>query len=305
MSSTQGMPIKFQLILIFAMAVWGSTFIAMKLLVTGMSPMVAIFIRMCLAVLAFVCLLPWVKKGVAYRKGDWRYLLGMGLFEPCLYFVFESQALQYTSAGQAGMVTSLFPILMAVSAYFIFKERLSLKRWFGLVLAVLGVVWMTLGSVVSEQAPNPLLGNFLELLAMCSAIGYTLLVKHLTSRYPALFLTAMQAVVGVVFFLPLAVYSDWPQEITSGQWGLLFYLGVGATLGAYGMFNYALSHVDTTAAAGFVNLIPAFAVVFSVIFLGDVLTLAQWLAIGVIFMGVYLSRDKKVDKETVTNVPAA
>ncbi|EAT12279.1 DMT family transporter [Bermanella marisrubri] len=291
--------------LIFAMAVWGSTFVAMKLVVTGMPAMVAVFIRMCLAVAAFAVLIKYVRKGVVYRKGDWRYLVLMALFEPCLYFLFESQALQYTSAGQAGMITSLFPILIAVSAFFAFGERLYRRQWLGLFIAVVGVIWMTLAGEESDQAPNPLLGNLLELAAMGAAVGYTLLVKHLTSRYPALFLTAMQACVGVVFFLPFALDSQWPDSIGVDMWLLLIYLGVGATLGAYGLFNYALTHVDATVAAGYVNLIPAFAVLFSVVFLGDEINLWQWLAIALVFVGVYLSRDSKVDAQAKDNIPAA
>ena len=296
-NNVESAPVRFQLILLLAMAVWGSTFVAMKVVVTSMEPGVAVFIRMLFAVAAFVCLLPWVFKGLSYEQGDWKPLLLMAAFEPCLYFLFESQALQYTSASQAGMITSLFPILVAVSAYFIFRERLVSRQWVGLLIALAGVMWMTLGSEGSEQAPNPLVGNLLELCAMGSALGYTLLIKHLSKRYSPLFLTALQAAVGAVFFMPFALFAPWPESIEVDTWLLLVYLGVGASIGAYGLFNYALSRVEATVAAGYVNLIPAFAVLFSVWFLGDSLQLEQWLAIGLVFIGVYVGRPPKVSND--------
>ncbi|MDG3088212.1 DMT family transporter [Vibrio hannami] len=143
---------------------------------------------------------PWIRHGINYQTGDWKLLIGMTLFEPCLYFVFEAQAIRFTSAGQAGMITSMLPLMVAVAAYFLLQERNTLRQWAGLFIAVIGVVWMTLSGTESEQAPNPVLGNLLEFGAMVMAVGYTLLIKHLIQRYSAFVLTALQSFVGTFFF---------------------------------------------------------------------------------------------------------
>ncbi len=217
----------------------------------------------------------------------------MALFEPCLYFIFEALALQYTSAGQAGMITAMLPMLTALAAFFILRERSQPRQWFGFTVAMSGVIWMTITSEADEQAPNAMLGNTLEFLAMCSAVGYTLLVKHLTRRYSAFFLTALQSFVGSLFFLPLALASDWPTEIRTGTAALLVYLGLVVTLGAYGLYNYSLTYLKATVAAGYTNLLPAFTLLFSMALLGERLTPSQWIAIGLVFLGVYLSQEKR------------
>ncbi|GGY32026.1 hypothetical protein GCM10011297_01030 [Bacterioplanes sanyensis] len=295
-------PLRFHLVLLVAMAIWGSSFVAMKLVVTELSPMVAVFLRMCIGLAAFTLMARWVLKGFEYRAGDWKYLGAMALMEPCLYFIFESWALQYTSASQAGMITALLPLMVAVSAWWLFTEKVLMRQWLGFAVALVGVIWMTVGGASTEQAPNPLLGNFLELLAMVAATAYTLLIKHLTSRYSALFLTAMQSLIGCVFFLPLALLSPWPAAISMEVWATLLYLGVIVTLGGYGLYNYSLSHVKTTVAAGYVNLIPAFGVLFAVLLLGDQLTIGQWAGVALIFAGVYLSREHKPVPEPTADV---
>lgn len=254
--------------------------------------MVVIFLRMVVGSLAFIAVWPWIRHGINYQPGDWKFLLGMALFEPCFYFIFEAQALRYTSAGQAGMITSMLPLMVAAAAYFIFKERNTLRQWSGFIVAVIGVVWMTLGGTESEQAPNPVLGNFLEFGAMVMAVGYTLLVKHLTRRYSAFVLTAMQSFVGTVFFLPLALIAEWPDKVSIGAIGCIVYLGLVVSLGGYGLYNYSLSYIKASTSAGYINLLPAFTLVFSMLLLGERLISTQWIAIGIVFFGVLLSQER-------------
>ncbi len=279
--------------LLIAMLLWGSSFIALKVAVTELAPMVVVFIRMAIGATAFLVMWPWLRHGINYQAGDWKFLMGMALFEPCLYFMFEAQALQYTSAGQAGMVTSMLPLMVAVTAFFFLGERSSLRQWIGFFIAVSGVIWMTVTGEDSAQAPNAALGNFLEFLAMCMAVGYTLLVKHLISRYSAFVLTALQSFVGTLFFLPLALLSDWPAHISISTLGILLYLGLVVTLGAYGLYNYSMSYVKATTAAGYSNLLPVFSLIFSMLLLGERLVMSQWIAIAIVSIGVGLSQERK------------
>jgi len=217
----------------------------------------------------------------------------MVLFEPCLYFIFESQALLYTSAGQAGMVTSMLPLMVAAAAFFLLGERNSLRQWSGFIIAVAGVIWMTLTGENSEQAPNAILGNFLEFLAMVTAVGYTLLIKHLVKRYSAFVLTALQSFAGAIFFLPLALSSSWPEQISTSLVAILIYLGLVVTIGAYGMYNYSLTHLKASTASAYANLLPVLTLLFSMVLLGERLTSTQWIAIGVVIVGVILSQERQ------------
>ncbi|WP_162962248.1 DMT family transporter, partial [Pseudomonas aeruginosa] len=121
--------------LILAMALWGSSYVVLKVAFRELPPLWVIFGRMALGSLVF--LVAWRWRGrIDYRPGDWKYLLGLAVCEPCLYFLCESFALQYTSAAQAGMITALLPLLVAVGAWLLLHERIGRMTWIGFGLAV-------------------------------------------------------------------------------------------------------------------------------------------------------------------------
>ena len=276
--------------LVVAMALWGSSFIALKLAFVELPPLWVIFGRMALGSLVF--LLAWRWRGkMHYRAGDWKYLLGLAACEPCLYFLFEALALQHTSAAQAGMVTALLPLLVAVGAFIFLRERISRITLAGFLLALIGAVWLSLAGSADEHASNPILGNFYELLAMLCAMGYTLLLKHLSSRYSPFLLTAMVAFVGTIFFLPLAWFSaPLPASVSPMGLGAVAYLGILVTVGAYGLYNFGVSRLPASQASGFTNLIPVFTLLFAILLLGESLNTVQIMAAALVFAGVLLSQ---------------
>jgi drug/metabolite transporter (DMT)-like permease len=276
--------------LVVAMMLWGSSFIALKVAFAELPPLWVIFARMALGSLVFLAAWRW-RGRLDYRAGDWKYLLALAVCEPCLYFVCEAIALQNTSASQAGMITALLPLMVAVGAFAFLHERITRTTLAGFLLAVGGVLWLSLGGQADEHAPAPLLGNFFEILAMLSAMGYTLLLKHLSGRYSAFLLTAMQAFVGTLFFLPLAAASA-PLPVTVSPLALaaVIYLGLVVTVGAYGLYNFAVSRLPASQASAFVNLIPLFTLLFAVLLLGETLTREQLCGAALVFAGVTLSQ---------------
>lgn len=276
--------------LVLAMLLWASSFVALKLAFRGYHPMQVIFGRMFIASLCFVVFIPSFRK-LNWRRSDLKYLLLMALCEPCLYFIFEAKALELTSASQAGMITAMLPLLVAVLAWFWLKERISRQTLSGFLLAIIGAVWLSLASDSTANAPEPLLGNFYEFLAMICAAGYMVSLKHLTSNYPPLFLTAFQAFVGSLFFFPFLLLPGvgFPDQWQATPALAVIYLGTFITLGAYGCYNYSSSRVPASQAAGYVNLVPVFGVILGMLILGDTLNLQQGLACGLVFCGVGLS----------------
>ncbi|WP_395505716.1 DMT family transporter [Ectopseudomonas hydrolytica] len=276
--------------LVLAMALWGSSFIALKLAFAELPALWVIAGRMLLGALVFLAAWRW-RGRVDYRRGDWKYLLALTACEPCLYFIFEALALQHTSASQAGMITALLPLLVALGAYLFLHERLTRTTLAGFALALGGALWLSLAGSADEHAPNPLLGNFFELLAILCATAYTLLLKHLTGRYSPFILTALQALVGSLFFVPLAAWqADWPSSFSPQGLAAVAYLGVVVTVGAYGLFNFGVSRLPASQATAFTNLIPLFTLVFAAVLLGERLSAEQMVAAGLVFVGVLLSQ---------------
>ena len=267
--------------------------------------MVVIFGRMLVGSLCFACL-PATFKGIGYRSGDLRRLVFMAICEPCLYFIFEARALENTTASQAGMVSAILPLLVAVVARMLLKEHITRRTLIGFFIAVAGVGWLSLAAKASVNAPHPLRGNLYELLAMVCATGYIITLKRLTARYNPFFLTAVQAFVGSLFFFPLLFLptTDLPSHFSVPGVAAVFYLGAFITLGAYGLYNFGVSRIPVSQATAFINLIPVFAVILGWLILGETFTAPQFIAAGIVFLGVFLSRDRKSSRSRSANTRA-
>ncbi|MDL2316149.1 DMT family transporter [Desulfovibrio sp. OttesenSCG-928-A18] len=276
-----------------AMLLWSGTFIAMKLVLSVFHPMFMIFVRMLASLLIMAPLLHGWAKRTPYAKGDWRIILLMVCSEPCLYFMFEAYALKYTTASQAGLITALLPLLVGVGAFIFLRERLPLRAWLGFFMAVTGVVALTLYGENSEDAPNAMLGNSLELCAMLSACVYTLCVRRLRG-YPSFFITALQAGAGTLFFgvMLLILRVPLPEALPPAAPVIALGFLSMSTIVAYGFYNFGIARLSAGQAAAWINLIPALTLAMGVLFLGEGLSPPQIVAVAPIMLGVFISQKR-------------
>jgi drug/metabolite transporter (DMT)-like permease len=162
----------------------------------------------------------------------------------------------------------------------------------GFGVAIVGASWLSLAGQPSAEAPNPILGNFLEFLAMVCATGYIISLKRLSARYSPFFLTAVQAFVGSVFFFPFLFLpaTAIPERFDPMPAMAIVYLGAIVTLGAYGLYNYGVSRIPVSRASVFFNLIPVFTVIMGALILEERFSFFQYIASGLVFLGIYLSQ---------------
>jgi drug/metabolite transporter (DMT)-like permease len=278
--------------LLGAMVLWASSFIALKLAFASYDPMVVIFGRMITASLCFALGARFIKVN-PLRKEDLKFLIFMVVCEPCLYFLFEASAIENTAASQAGMITAMLPLMVAIAAGIYLKEVVTGRTIAGFLVAIMGACLLSLAAEVNDNAPNPVLGNFYEFLAMVCATGYTISLKRLSLRYAPIFLTALQAFTGSIFYLPFLFLptTALPSRFDAVPALSIIYLGIFVTMGAYGLYNYAVSKVPASQAAAFVNLIPVFTVILGRIILGENFTALQYAASAIVIAGVFMSQD--------------
>jgi len=282
--------------LIFAMLIWASSFIALKLAMQDLEAYTVIFFRM---IIASLCFIYFIKSFLKYEfsRRDIKYILLLAFFEPCLYFIFEAKAIQLTTASQVGMITSLMPVITAMAAGYFLKEIITKQLLLGSLIAIAGVVWLSLQSTTSVSAPNPMLGNFFEFLAMVCGAGYTIVARYLANRYSALFITAIQVFIGAIFFFPFFLYEFYTTDFNFSMTSILcvLYLGIVVTLGGYGLYNYALTKIEASKAAVFVYLIPVFTLILAFLILNEKLSFVELVASVTILIGVLIS-EVPIDK---------
>jgi len=282
--------------LLTAMLIWATSFIAAKIALVAYSPVEVMAWRMFFATLVFFPYFRPIWKAVN-RNRQWKILFLMVLCEPCFYFLFETQALCYTSASQAGMICASLPIFVSLGAWIILKEKMFLVSWIGFILAIIGIVWLSFNAICTESAPNPILGNCLELCAMLCATGFTISLKKLCDVYSSFHLTAIQSFAGMLFFVPQAMICEHGGVVVLASdipfWApfvAIIYLGTIVTLGGYCMYNYGVSRTSAGQASAYTNLIPVLTLIFGVLFLGEVFVTSQYFASLLVICGVILSQ---------------
>ena len=292
------MPIKIKNILptlaiIGAVFLWGSSFVAMRIVLKDLHPFAVMFCRL-FSALIFIIPISIKLFPKSYQKNDWKILALMVLFQPCLYFLFESNALTFTTSSQAGVISACLPLMVAVAAWFFLSESINSKTIMGLILSICGVILLTIFQSRQVDAPHPVLGNILEVGAMLSACANLILIKKLSSNYGAWSLTGMQIIAGTIFFLPGIKYiinadpSIWTMQLIF----LLLYLGICVSFLAFGLYNWGISKIKVSRASIFINLIPVTAVMLGWLILGETLNSKQMIAAIIVISGVFLSNQK-------------
>jgi drug/metabolite transporter (DMT)-like permease len=283
-----------------AVLFWGTSFVATKIALDSFPPMVVIWLRMLVASVAFAPFLRMLPRPT-YRKGDWKPLLIAVTCIPCLYYLFEGYAIRLTTSSQAGVISAVVPLVVALGAWLVLGERLGWRGAVAIGLSLVGVAVLSIGGAAQSSAPNPALGNFLEMLAMVSAAGSMITVRYLGARYNAWLLTGLQALVGVVFFLPFLVKSNPAVWLSAPPvaWGCVVYLGLFVSLGAFGLYNSALSLMPAGRVSLSINLVPAVAVVSGWLLRGESLTPSQ-LAACILIVGAVVFGEMGPESDTET-----
>ena len=274
-----------------AACLWGGSFAAMRSALQVLNPWSVMWLRMVMALLLILPLAGRIRH-LPYRRGDWKILGAMVLFQPCLYFLLESHALQLTTSSQAGVISASVPLMVTIGAYWLLAEPAGRTTVLGLLLSMAGVSCLTLIQSDHGQATNPYLGNLLELIAMACAAANMLAIKKLSRRYNVWALTALQVAAGAVFFLPGLWYlvRDPSLHFTAGLIQTIVFLGFFVTLGAFGLYNWGMSRIPAGRAAVFINLVPVIAVFIGWLVLGETLTPGQLAAAAAVIVGVWVSQ---------------
>lgn len=277
------------LALLISMFTWGSSFIAMKIALQSWHPLLITFMRMVISLVIFILLIKFYRKP-QYQKGDLKLIVLLVLLEPCLFYLFESYAMVFTTASQAAVVVSLMPLMVGLMAMRLLQEPFQPRLWVASLLGVGGVVAISLTSGASAYAPAPLLGNGLEFMAMLCGAMYTILVRKLVPRYGALWLTALQMLAGSLFFSLFLWLPDnqWPVEWEINVVLAVVWLGAVVNVVAYGMFNFSLSRLPATVVSPFINLIPVVAILLAYLLLNETMQPLQWGGVALVVLGVML-----------------
>lgn len=279
-----------------AVLFWGSSFVATKVVLEEFSPQAYMFIRFAIASVAFVAVL-WYR-GFPKLPGKVHLrLAAIAVFEPGLYFVFETGGLALTTAPKASLIIATTPVAVALLSRLFLRERMPARVSLGGMVSVAGVALL----VVADRRAGLLesgvgMGDVLVLGAVVSAAAYIILARSLSARLDSVQLTSYQVIYGTVFFLPLFLLRPGVPQI--GETGLevigaLLFLSIFATVAAFLSYNYALSQIPAARAGVFLNGIPIVTALVAWPILGEVLSPIQMVGGILVLSGMTLANSRR------------
>jgi drug/metabolite transporter (DMT)-like permease len=274
-------------------AIWGGTFIAGRILALALPAAVGSVLRYGTAVIALLVAAHWLEGGLprlTRRQVIGTLLLGAtGIFAYNLFFL---GALARLPASRTSLIIALNPVVTIAAASLLLGERLSARRWLGVVIALLGV-WIVVsrGDVLGSVTSSVGVGELLMFGGVCSWAAYTLLGRRVLAGLSPLAATTYAALWGLVL---LAIAAA-PDMLDLGRSAFtlpvvlsVLYLGVMGTSVAFVWYYQALQRLGASRTVVFNNLVPVFGATFGVLLLGEPLLPSMLLGGAIAVAGVML-----------------
>ena len=280
---------------IFAMVLWGMSFVWSTQVYKNLNPTATIFLRLVVATVFFTAILFIFRLNETIHKEHLRLFALAALFEPFLYFIFEGYGLKHTSPIIGSTIVATIPLVTPIAAFFFLKERLTAMNIAGLFISFAGVIVMLINKNLEFTASPK--GILFLCITVLVAVAYSIALIRLTKIYKPLTITWMQNIIGMIYFIPLVIvmeryepsnFANWKEYIVP-----VICLGVFCSAIAYALWAFAYSKLGASRANVYANLIPVFTAIFSYFIIQETLTRNKIIGIVLVVGGLVLSQIKK------------
>ncbi len=280
----------------FVALIYGSTFtVAKDVMPTYIKPYGFILIRAIGGTFLF-WLLTFFGPKEKIQKKDFPRIMAAAFFGVALNQLTFFKGLSYTSPISASVIMVTAPIIVLILSAIIIKERIEIKKVFGIIIGLTGTAILILYGKSIGDSSNAGWGNFLVFINAFSYAIYLILIKKLITKYHAFTFIKWIYTFGLLYILPFGV-----SEFNNIEWKSIpidIYYKIGfvvlfTTFLAYLINLMAMKHLKPTTLSVFIYLQPLFAAAFAISLGKDELNLIKIFSAVLIFAGVYLVTYKK------------
>jgi drug/metabolite transporter (DMT)-like permease len=272
--------------LVLLAAVWGASFLFMRIGAPEFGPIALMQLRMLIAALF---LLPIMKMsgGFAELSGNWKPLTILGFLNSAIPMLLLTYSTLYVTAGYSSIFNATAPLWGALVAWVWLSERLSKMSVVGLLIGFIGVAVLA-GDAESLASP----GSTLAVAAAISGaffygVGANYARRH-TKHLKSMSVATGSMLFPAIIMLPLTVVT-WPDALPSARaWLALIVMGIASTGFAYILYFRLIANVGPAKAITVAYLIPAFAVIWGSLILDETVTALMIIGCLIIFLGTAL-----------------
>ena len=280
------------------MAVWGTTFVWTKLLIiNGLSPAQIFTLRFIIAYVLLTGFSLWRGRH-KWLSDNWRdelTMMALGLTGGSMYFLTENESLRFTTATNTSLIVCSCPLFaMLIISMFYKSERFGRLQALGSLLALIGMAAVVLnGHFVLHLSP---LGDTLAFSACICWALYTLLMKPVMGRYPAMFITRKVFFYGILTILPYYIFvPDMPSldVLMRPEVALnLLFLGSVASMLCYLTWSWCMKGLGAVICTNWVYVNPITTIIAAWLILDEQITVYFLIGSILIIAGMYLSSKK-------------
>lgn len=272
-------------------ALWGASFLFMRMGAAEFGPAALAAVRVVGASLFLLPLLVWRGEAPALRA-HWKDIFVVGLTNSALPFLCFSYAALSISAGLSSIFNATTPLFGALIAVAWLKDRLTPSRVVGLAIGFGGVLWLVWDKAsFTPGADGTSTGGAIVACLLATVLygfsaNYT---KKRLSGVPPMALAAGSQLAATVVLMPPALWL-WPAQMPGATaWSAALLLAVLSTGVAYVLYFRLIAHIGPTNAVSVTFLIPAFAVLWGALFLDELIDATVLLGCAVILVGTALT----------------
>jgi len=275
-----------------AMIFWSYTFIWYKVVYEFYNPITVVFFRLIISSVFLFALMAPLKKLQKIQKGDLKYFILVSIFNPFLYFIGESYGIKFASTTVAAVIISTIPLFTSFTSAYFLNEKITKMNIAGVFFSIIGVAFVIFNNNKAIEAST--FGIFMLSFAVAAAIGYTLVLKKLTSRYNSISIVTYHNLIGILLFAPLFFIIDFPEFIQTGfsadAWIPLLELAIFGSSFAFIFFTFSIQKIGVGKANAFTNLIPVFTAIIAYFVIDEILNFNKMLGISLVIVGLFLSQ---------------
>lgn len=288
-------------ILILISAIWGSGFVAQRLGLESLGPFSFNAGRFVLATLALLPVWWWMRRKQAKPPASETKLFWLGSLLAgtvlALGFALQQTGLLYTTAGNAGFITSMYIVIVPLMGLLV-GQRTRPLTWVGITLAVLGLYALSVGPDFQINR-----GDWLEFIGAFFWAGHVIILGWLSRRVSDLVgVSVMQFAVAAVWSIAAALmfeHPTWP-AYQAAIWPLLYASVIVSSL-CFTLQIMAQRTVDASVAALILSGEAVFAMLVGWLFLNEAVTTKQLLGCGLMLTGMLISQWPERKLASVTN----
>jgi drug/metabolite transporter (DMT)-like permease len=279
-------------LLLVSQALFGSNQIMGRLIEGAVPPIGLSFWRWILATLVVLPFtIKYIRKFGPIILQEWRIYVGMAF---CLIVLGNTTiyiALNYTTAINAAIVSSVQPAITFALSWLFYREFVTKGQIFGAVIAIFGVFYIISQgdiSVLINLKPNP--GDIWMIISVIGFSMYAVLLKKLPPSVPAILTLNVIQCLGIFLLIPFYVWEtlySQPMVLDKVTTVAVLWAGIMVAVAAIGLWNYTNLKLGANKASGTIHLRLIMITIMAIIFLGERLEFFHFIAFGIIMLGVF------------------